>query len=79
QWRIQTAPGVPLGALGVSVVGFVMARRRARVVDVAVPIVDLPAALKGFRVGQICDLPVGPRCTRGSGVAIGDAGRGRAR
>ncbi|MET5020643.1 metallophosphoesterase, partial [Burkholderia pseudomallei] len=40
QWRRQTAAGVPLAALAVSDVRFVNARRRARVVDVAVPIDD---------------------------------------
>ncbi|CAJ2716209.1 Ser/Thr protein phosphatase [Burkholderia pseudomallei] len=73
QWRIQTAAGVPLAALAVSVVGFVNARRRARVVDVAVPIDDLPAALDGFTIVQISDIHVGPTIKRGYVEAIVDA------
>ncbi len=53
-----------LAALGTSgvltAVGVVGARRRAAIVDVTVPIVDLPAALEGFKIAQITDVHVGP-------------------
>ncbi len=45
-------------------IGMFQARRRPRVVDVAVPIRGLPPALHGFRIAQICDLHVGPTIKR---------------
>jgi predicted MPP superfamily phosphohydrolase len=59
-----TAAGVPLLALGVTVVGFFNARRTARVVEVEVPIKDLPAALDGYSIVQISDVHVGPTIKR---------------
>jgi hypothetical protein len=40
-------------------VGLVAARRRARIVNVDVPLQDLPAALHGFSIVQISDIHVG--------------------
>jgi uncharacterized protein len=62
-------------ALSVSatIVGFVNARRRARVVDVDVPIANLPAGLHGFSIVQISDVHVGPTIKRGYVDAIVDA------
>ncbi len=66
-----------LGVLGVSGaltgVGFFEARRRAAIVDVAVPIAGLPASLDGFRIVQITDIHVGPTIKRGFLQAIVDA------
>jgi predicted MPP superfamily phosphohydrolase len=45
---------------------FFGARRRARVVDVEVPIHGLPGALEGFRIVQISDFHVGNTVTRSS-------------
>jgi hypothetical protein len=45
-------------------IGMFQARRRPRVVDVTVPIRDLPPALHGFRIAQICDIHVGPTIKR---------------
>ncbi|MFC5475693.1 metallophosphoesterase [Paraherbaspirillum soli] len=59
-----TALAVPLLAGLVSVIGFVNARRLARVVHVDVPIANLPLALHGFRIVQICDIHVGPTIKR---------------
>ncbi|WP_323121203.1 metallophosphoesterase [Burkholderia alba] len=73
RWRMLTAAGVPLLALAVSAIGFVNARRRARVVTVDVPIDDLPAALDGFTIVQISDIHVGPTIKRGYVEAIVDA------
>jgi predicted MPP superfamily phosphohydrolase len=56
----HSAVGVPLVALAVTVVGFINARRVARVVEVAVPIAGLPAALQGYSIAQISDIHVGP-------------------
>lgn len=59
-----SALGVPLLALGATVVGFVNARRVARVVKVDVPIDGLPAALHGYSIAQISDIHVGPTIKR---------------
>jgi predicted MPP superfamily phosphohydrolase len=56
---------VLLLAAGSSVVGYVNARRLAAVVDVDIPIRDLPAALHGFTIAQISDIHVGPTIKRG--------------
>jgi predicted MPP superfamily phosphohydrolase len=60
-----SAAGVPLLALAVTVIGFVNARRVARVVKVEVPIADLPFALEGYSIVQISDVHVGPTIKRG--------------
>jgi predicted MPP superfamily phosphohydrolase len=60
-----SALGVPLLALGVTLVGFVNARRVARVVEVEVPIAGLPAALHGYTIVQISDIHVGPTIKHG--------------
>jgi len=48
--------------LSVAATGFGMfqARRRPRIVDITIPIRNLPPALHGFRIAQISDLHVGP-------------------
>jgi len=51
---------VPLLALAVTAIGYVNARRPARVKRVAVPLAELPPALAGFRIVQITDIHVGP-------------------
>lgn len=59
-----SALAVPLLALGVTVIGFVNARRVARVVRVEVPIDGLPQALHGYSIAQISDVHVGPTIKR---------------
>lgn len=59
-----SALAVPLVALAVTVVGYVNARRVARVVEVDVPIRDLPAELDGYAIAQISDIHVGPTIKR---------------
>jgi predicted MPP superfamily phosphohydrolase len=59
-----TAIAVPLLTVLVTAVGFVNARRVARVRDVDVPIAALPAALHGFTIVQITDVHVGPTIGR---------------
>jgi predicted MPP superfamily phosphohydrolase len=44
--------------------GFVAARRTPRVVEVDIPIANLPDALDGYRIAQITDLHVGPTIGR---------------
>ena len=60
-----SAFGVPLLALAVTLVGFVNARRVAKVVDIEVPIAGLPAAFHGYSIVQISDIHVGPTIKRG--------------
>ncbi|MFC4931268.1 metallophosphoesterase [Massilia sp. GCM10023247] len=59
-----SAVAVPLLALAVTVIGFVNARRVARVVRVDVPIAGLPEALHGYAIAQISDIHVGPTIKR---------------
>jgi len=60
-----SAVGVPLLAFAVTLVGFINARRVAKVVTVDVPIKDLPASLEGYSIVQISDVHVGPTIKRG--------------
>ena len=60
-----SAIGVPLLALGVTLVGLINARRVAQVVDVDVPISGLPRAFEGYTIAQISDIHVGPTIKRG--------------
>jgi len=59
-----SALAVPLLAFGVTLLGFVNARRVARVKQVEVPIEGLPAALHGYSIAQISDIHVGPTIRR---------------
>ena len=59
-----SAVAVPLLAMLATVIGFVDARRRPRVVEVNVPLPDLPSALQGFTIAQISDVHVGPSIKR---------------
>jgi uncharacterized protein len=61
----DSAAAVPLLATLVTLIGFVNARRTARVVNVDVPIAALPPALHGFTIAQISDIHVGPTIKRG--------------
>jgi predicted MPP superfamily phosphohydrolase len=54
-----TAATVPLLAMAITLLGLFNARRRARVVDVVVPLSGLPPALEGFTIAQISDIHVG--------------------
>lgn len=60
-----TAAAVPLLAGAATLLGLFNARRRPALVEVAVPIAGLPAALHGLRIAQITDLHVGPTIKRG--------------
>lgn len=59
-----SAVGVPLLALAVTFIGFVNARRLARVKKVDVPIAGLPEELHGYSIAQISDIHVGPTIRR---------------
>ncbi|MES2635493.1 MAG: metallophosphoesterase [Pseudomonadota bacterium] len=55
-----TALMVALLGIGVTIAGFLNARRTARVVTVDIPVQGLPAALDGFTIVQISDIHIGP-------------------
>jgi hypothetical protein len=73
RWRVDTAVGVLALAVLSTTIGFVNARRRARVVTVDVPIEDLPAELEGLTIVQISDIHVGPTIKARYVEAIVDA------
>jgi len=57
RWSAQVAAW---GALVLTLLGLINARRVAAVVEVQVPIRGLPAELQGFTIAQISDIHVGP-------------------
>ncbi|WP_210542996.1 metallophosphoesterase [Rhodoferax sp. PAMC 29310] len=59
-FRSYSALAVPVVGLLMTIGGFWNARRTAAVVQVDVPILNLPHALHGFTVAQITDIHVGP-------------------
>ncbi|HEY5263655.1 MAG TPA: metallophosphoesterase [Steroidobacteraceae bacterium] len=59
-------------ALLVTLAGLVIARRRPRIVDIEIPVMALPEALRGFSIAQISDMHVGPTIKRGFVKAIVD-------
>ena len=62
--RYEGAFAVSILAALAAIVGFVNARRRARVRRIDVPIAGLPQALHGFSIAQITDLHIGPTIKR---------------
>lgn len=63
---------VPLIAALLTLIGFFNARRTAQVVEVDVPIKNLPDPLHGFTIAQISDIHVGPTIKHGYLDAIVD-------
>jgi uncharacterized protein len=59
-----SAIAVPSLAVLATVLGFIDARRRPRVVDVEVQLQGLPPALQGFTIAQISDVHIGPTIKR---------------
>ncbi|TFW01937.1 metallophosphoesterase [Oxalobacteraceae bacterium OM1] len=59
-----SAVAVPVVALATTLIGFINARRVAAIVDVDVPIDNLPPDLHGFTIAQISDIHVGPTIKR---------------
>jgi predicted MPP superfamily phosphohydrolase len=60
-------------AVFVTAVGFASARRRARIVNVDIPVANLPEALHGFSIAQISDVHVGSAIRKDYVDAIVDA------
>jgi uncharacterized protein len=52
-------------ALFVTLAGLIFARRRPGIVEIKIPVANLPQALHGFSIAQISDLHVGPTIKRG--------------
>jgi len=73
--RLQSISAVLVLGLGsfATVAGFASARRRARVVEIEVPVRDLPAQLHGFSIAQITDVHVGATIRRSYVERIVDA------
>lgn len=71
-FRTPSAIGVLLGATLLTLIGFVNARRVARVVEIDIPLDNLPDALAGFRIVQISDIHVGATIKRPYVQAIVD-------
>ena len=60
-WFISiSAPAVPMLAVLLNLFGFYIARRKAPVKDVSIPVPGLDPALEGFTIVQITDLHIGP-------------------
>jgi predicted MPP superfamily phosphohydrolase len=74
--RSVTAAAVAVLAVIATAVGFAAARRRARIVNVDVPIQNLPLALHGFSIAQISDVHVGSAIQKEYVQAIVDAVNG---
>ncbi|MEQ8666737.1 MAG: metallophosphoesterase [Rhodospirillales bacterium] len=64
-WAASSALAVIVVSVLISMVGFLNARRTARVVSVDVQLDDLPAALDGLTIAQITDLHIGPTIKNG--------------
>lgn len=63
---------VPVIAIFLTLIGFFNARRTAQVVEIDVPIKNLPNELHGFTIAQISDIHVGPTIKQGYLDAIVD-------
>jgi len=64
-WAADSALVAILVSFVVTLIGFINARRLARVVHVSIPLVNLPHALDGFTIVQITDVHVGPTIKEG--------------
>jgi predicted MPP superfamily phosphohydrolase len=62
---LDSARGVPMIALFLTAIGCFNARRQPQVVEVDIPLPDLPDALHGLTITQISDIHVGPTIKRG--------------
>jgi predicted MPP superfamily phosphohydrolase len=64
-WVEPSAQATLYLSLFVTLAGLIIARRRPGVVEIKIPVVDLPRALHGFSIAQISDVHVGPTIKRG--------------
>src|SRR5258707_96642 len=71
-WIRISAIGVMALTSTITLIGFFMARRTAPVVNVEVPLANLPKELEGFTIAQISDIHVGQTIKRNFVEAIVD-------
>ena len=73
--RMASISAALVAGLGIlaTLAGFASARRRARVVEIEVPLHNLPAALHGFSIAQVTDVHVGATIRRSYVERIVDA------
>ncbi len=64
-WTERSAQTTLYLALFITLAGLIIARRRPGIVEIQIPVVDLPNALHGFSIAQISDVHVGPTIKRG--------------
>jgi uncharacterized protein len=64
-WSAPSAQLTVLLTVIITLAGMFIARRRPGVVEVKIPIQNLPQALNGFSIAQISDVHVGPTIKRG--------------
>jgi uncharacterized protein len=64
-WIEPSAQATLYLSLFITLAGLIIARRRPGIVDIKIPIVDLPRALHGFSIAQISDVHVGATIKRG--------------
>jgi uncharacterized protein len=64
-WIAPSAEVTLFLALFFTLAGLIIARRRPNIVDIRIPVVNLPLALHGFSIAQISDVHVGPTIKRG--------------
>ena len=64
-WIERSAQATLSLSLFVTLAGLFIARRRPGIVEIKIPVVDLPLALHGFSIAQISDVHVGPTIKRG--------------
>jgi hypothetical protein len=64
-WIERSAQATLYLSVFVTLAGFIIARRRPGIVEIKIPVVDLPLALHGFSIAQISDVHVGPTIKRG--------------
>ncbi len=63
-WIAPSAQATLYLSIFVTLAGLIIARRTPGIVEIKIPIVDLPQALHGFSIAQISDVHVGPTIKR---------------
>ena len=64
-WTQRSAQATLFVTLFITLAGLIIARRRPGIVEIKIPVADLPLALHGFSIAQISDVHVGPTIKRG--------------
>jgi uncharacterized protein len=65
QWIAPSAQATLLLAIFMTGAGMIVARRKPAIVEVQIPVPELPSALHGFSIAQISDVHVGSTIKRG--------------